>query len=247
MDAAVAMKLKNLLLSIALTLTLSATASHAQELPSGLAGAIAGALPGGALPTPPGGMSTGSPMTITEDQIALLPADQQQAVREALEKAKAAAGAAPTTESTTQGPTVGSMADISKTISGILEKLTPDQKKMVEEAQKSGKLPEGFSEMLLAGTLNASVLSQLSPEQLSALQTVRDSGELTEENLKAILGQVDATTVKEIATAIAEKKPIDVAKVKEVVKKVATITCVKGKKSIKVPTKKCPAGFKRKS
>jgi len=118
---------------------------------------------------------------------------------------------------------------------------------MVEDAQKSGKLPENFSEMLMAGTLNASVLSQLTPEQLSALQAARDSGELTEENLKAIVGQVDASTVKEVATAIKESKPINVEKIAETVKKVATIICTKGKKTTKVTGKKCPEGFKKKS
>lgn len=243
------MRLKRVSLLIALTFFAGATSAQAQELPGGLAGALpgglAGALPGGA--QIPGATNSGSPMTITEDQIALLPADQQQAVREALEKAKAEMGAAPSVDSTAPMPAGGSMADMFKNISGILEKLTPEQKKLVDEAQKSGKLPEGFIDMLLAGTLNASVLAQLSPEQLSALQAVRDSGELSEENLNAILGRIDASTVKEVATAIKENKPIDVEKVKEVVKKVANIVCSKGKKTVKVSSKKCPAGFKKKS
>jgi hypothetical protein len=237
------MRLKRLSLLVALIFFGGATSAQAQELPGGLAGA----LPGGLAGALPGGSSDGSPMTITEDQIALLPADQQQAVREALEKAKAEAGAAPSVGSTAPMPSGGSMADMFKNITSVLEKLTPEQKKMVEEAQKSGKLPEGFSDMLLAGTLNASVLAQLSPEQISALEAVRDSGELTAENLNAILGQVDASTVKEIATAIKDKKPVDVEKIKEVAKKVATIVCTKGKKTIKVAAKKCPAGFKKKS
>ena len=234
------MRLKRLSLVMALVFFCGVNSAQAQDLPAGLASA----LPGGGSSS---GATSGSPMTITEEQIALLPADQQQAVREALEKAKAAAGAAPATESAPSMPAGGSVADMVKNLTGILEKLTPEQKKMVDEAQKSGKLPEGFTEMLLAGTLNPAVLSQLSPEQLTALQAVRDSGELTEENLNAILGQVDVSTVKEIATAIKDKKPIDVEKIKEVAKKVATITCTKGKKTIKVPTKKCPAGFKKKA
>lgn len=240
------MNFKKSSLTLIALLIFGANGASANQLPPLPSGIQLPQLPAGTqLPSIPSGATAGAPMTLTEDQIAALPEDQKKAVLEALEKAKAAAGSAPSIPSAPSA--AGGFADAFKNIAGILSKLTPEQKKMVEDAQKSGKLPENFSEMLIAGTLNASVLSQLTPEQLSALQAARDSGELTEENLKAIVGQVDAATVKEVATAIKESKPINVEKIVESVKKVATIICTKGKKVTKVTGKKCPEGFKKKS
>jgi DNA-binding MarR family transcriptional regulator len=187
----------------------------------------------------------GNAITLTEDQIKSLPEEQQKLVREALEKAKAAAGAAPSGGGT---PTVDLGAIASQAqglISSLLKQLTPEQQKMLEDAQKSGKLPEGFAEMLLKGAVDPAIVAKLTPEQRDALQKVIASGELSAEAIKDLIGEVDVATVKEVAKSVVENKPIDINKVKSVVTKVAKLVCTNGKKKITVNAKRCPAGFKK--
>lgn len=229
------------------------------QLPGGIASlpgaiaslpGIASALPGGNTATT-GGATTGgtttmgNAITLTEDQIKSLPEEQQKLVREALEKAKAAAGAAPSGGGT---PTVDLGAIASQAqglISSLLKQLTPEQQKMLEDAQKSGKLPEGFAEMLLKGAVDPAIVAKLTPEQRDALQKVIASGELSAEAIKDLIGEVDVATVKEVAKSVVENKPIDINKVKSVVTKVAKLVCTNGKKKITVNAKRCPAGFKK--
>ncbi|MEY2823206.1 MAG: hypothetical protein RLZZ485_842, partial [Actinomycetota bacterium] len=130
-------------------------------------------------------------------------------------------------------------------ISSLLKQLTPEQQKMLEDAQKSGKLPEGFAEMLLKGAVDPAIVAKLTPEQRDALQKVIASGELSAEAIKDLIGEVDAATVKEVAKSVVENKPIDINKVKSVVTKVAKLVCTNGKKKITVNAKRCPAGFKK--
>jgi hypothetical protein len=221
----------------------------------GVAGALPGAassLPGasgatgGATGSTTGGATTmGNAITLTEDQIKNLPEEQQKLVREALEKAKAAAGAAPSGGGT---PTVdlGAIASQAQgVLSSLLKNLKPEQQKMLEEAQKSGKLPEGFTEMLAKGAVDPAILAKLTPEQRDALQKAIASGELSADAIKDFIGEVDVATVKDIAKSVAENKPIDVNKVKSVVTKVAKLICTNGKKKITVNTKRCPTGFKK--
>ena len=236
------------------------------QLPGGIASlpgaiaslpGIASALPGAASALPGGNTATsggattggtttmGNAITLTEDQIKSLPEEQQKLVREALEKAKAAAGAAPSGGGT---PTVDLGAIASQAqglISSLLKQLTPEQQKMLEDAQKSGKLPEGFAEMLLKGAVDPAIVAKLTPEQRDALQKVIASGELSAEAIKDLIGEVDVATVKEVAKSVVENKPIDINKVKSVVTKVAKLVCTNGKKKITVNTKRCPAGFKK--
>ena len=236
------------------------------QLPGGIASlpgaiaslpGIASALPGAASALPGGNTATsggtttggtttmGNAITLTEDQIKSLPEEQQKLVREALEKAKAAAGAAPSGGGT---PTVDLGAIASQAqglISSLLKQLTPEQQKMLEDAQKSGKLPEGFAEMLLKGAVDPAIVAKLTPEQRDALQKVIASGELSAEAIKDLIGEVDVATVKEVAKSVVENKPIDINKVKSVVTKVAKLVCTNGKKKITVKTKRCPAGFKK--
>ena len=236
------------------------------QLPGGIASlpgaiaslpGIASALPGAASALPGGNTATsggtttggtttmGNAITLTEDQIKSLPEEQQKLVREALEKAKAAAGAAP---SGGGAPTVDLGAIASQAqglISSLLKQLTPEQQKMLEDAQKSGKLPEGFAEMLLKGAVDPAIVAKLTPEQRDALQKVIASGELSAEAIKDLIGEVDVATVKEVAKSVVENKPIDINKVKSVVTKVAKLVCTNGKKKITVNAKRCPAGFKK--
>ena len=236
------------------------------QLPGGIASlpgaiaslpGIASALPGAASALPGGNTATsggattggtttmGNTITLTEDQIKSLPEEQQKLVREALEKAKAAAGAAPSGDGT---PTVDLGAIASQAqglISSLLKQLTPEQQKMLEDAQKSGKLPEGFAEMLLKGAVDPAIVAKLTPEQRDALQKVIASGELSAEAIKDLIGEVDVATVKEVAKSVVENKPIDINKVKSVVTKVAKLVCTNGKKKITVNAKRCPAGFKK--
>ena len=214
----------------------------------GIASALPGAasaLPGGNTATSGGTTTMGNAITLTEDQIKSLPEEQQKLVREALEKAKAAAGAAPSGGGT---PTVDLGAIASQAqglISSLLKQLTPEQQKMLEDAQKSGKLPEGFAEMLLKGAVDPAIVAKLTPEQRDALQKVIASGELSAEAIKDLIGEVDVATVKEVAKSVVENKPIDINKVKSVVTKVAKLVCTNGKKKITVNAKRCPAGFKK--
>ena len=236
------------------------------QLPGGIASlpgaiaslpGIASALPGAASALPGGNTATsggattggtttmGNAITLTEDQIKSLPEEQQKLVREALEKAKAAAGAAPSGGGT---PTVDLGAIASQAqglISSLLKQLTPEQQKMLEDAQKSGKLPEGFAEMLLKGAVDPAIVAKLTPEQRDALQKVIASGELSAEAIKDLIGEVDVATVKEVAKSVVENKSIDINKVKSVVTKVAKLVCTNGKKKITVNAKRCPAGFKK--
>ena len=220
----------------------------ASALPGGNTATSGGATTGGATTggTTTGGMTTmGNTITLTEDQIKSLPEEQQKLVREALEKAKAAAGAAPSGGGT---PTVDLGAIASQAqglISSLLKQLTPEQQKMLEDAQKSGKLPEGFAEMLLKGAVDPAIVAKLTPEQRDALQKVIASGELSAEAIKDLIGEVDVATVKEVAKSVVENKPIDINKVKSVVTKVAKLVCTNGKKKITVNAKRCPAGFKK--
>lgn len=103
---------------------------------------------------------------------------------------------------------------------------------MLEDAQKSGKLPEGFAEMLLKSAVDPSIVAKLTPEQRDALQKVIASGELSAEAIKDLIGEVDVATVKEVAKSVVENKPIDINKVKSVVTKVAKLVCTNGKKKI---------------
>jgi hypothetical protein len=211
---------------------------------SALPGA-ASALPGGNTATSGGATTMGNAITLTEDQIKSLPEEQQKLVREALEKAKAAAGAAPSGGGT---PTVDLGAIASQAqglISSLLKQLTPEQQKMLEDAQKSGKLPEGFAEMLLKGAVDPAIVAKLTPEQRDALQKVIASGELSAEAIKDLIGEVDVATAKEVAKSVVENKPNDINKVKSVVTKVAKLVCTNGKKKITVNTKRCPAGLKK--
>lgn len=224
------------------------------QLPGGIASlpgaiaslpGIASALPGGNSATTGGATTMGNAITLTEDQIKSLPEEQQKLVREALEKAKAAAGAAPSGGGT---PTVDLGAIASQAqglISSLLKQLTPEQQKMLEDAQKSGKLPEGFAEMLLKGAVDPAIVAKLTPEQRDALQKVIASGELSAEAIKDLIGEVDVATVKEVAKSVVENKPIDINKVKSVVTKVAKLVCSNGKKKITVNKKRCPTGFKK--
>lgn len=240
-----------------LTFLPSATANQTPSLPqlpsgiSALPGGVTSA-PGGAtaapggIPALPGGATTmGNTITLTEDQIKSLPEEQQKLIREALEKAKAAAGAAPSGGST---PTVDLGAIASQAqglLSSLLKNLKPEQQKMLEEAQKSGKLPDGFAEMLAKGATDPAILAKLTPEQRDVFQKAIASGEFSADAIKDLIGDVDVATVKEVAKAVAENKPIDVNKVKEVVTKVAKLICTNGKKKITVNAKRCPAGFKK--
>ena len=221
----------------------SALPGAASALPGGNTATSGGATTGG---TTSGGTTTmGNAITLTEDQIKSLPEEQQKLVREALEKAKAAAGAAPSGGGT---PTVDLGAIASQAqglISSLLKQLTPEQQKMLEDAQKSGKLPEGFAEMLLKGAVDPAIVAKLTPEQRDALQKVIASGELSAEAIKDLIGEVDVATVKEVAKSVVENKPIDINKVKSVVTKVAKLVCTNGKKKITVNAKRCPAGFKK--
>ena len=226
----------------------SALPGAASALPGGNTATSGGATTGGATTggTTSGGTTTmGNAITLTEDQIKSLPEEQQKLVREALEKAKAAAGAAPSGGGT---PTVDLGAIASQAqglISSLLKQLTPEQHKMLEDAQKSGKLPEGFAEMLLKGAVDPAIVAKLTPEQRDALQKVIASGELSAEAIKDLIGEVDVATVKEVAKSVVENKPIDINKVKSVVTKVAKLVCTNGKKKITVNAKRCPAGFKK--
>jgi Spy/CpxP family protein refolding chaperone len=130
-------------------------------------------------------------------------------------------------------------------ISSLTKKLTPEQQKMLAEAQKSGKLPDGFAEMLVKGSADPAMLEKLTPEQRSALQAAIASGELSAENIKSLIGEIDVSTVKEVAKAVSENKPVDVNKVKETLTKVASLICTNGKKRVTVKTKTCPKGFKK--
>jgi len=240
-----------------LTYSPSASANQIPSLPQlpGGIGALPGgvtALPGGTSSTPggvpatPGGATTmGNTVTLTEDQIKSLPEEQQKLIREALEKAKAAAGAAPSGGGT---PTVDLGAIASQAqglLSSLLKNLKPEQQKMLEEAQKSGKLPEGFAEMLAKGATDPAILAKLTPEQRDVLQKAIASGELSADSIKDLIGDVDVATVRDVAKSVAENKPIDIKKVKEVVTKVAKLVCTIGKKKITVNAKRCPAGFKK--
>ena len=226
----------------------SALPGAASALPGGNTATSGGTTTGGTTTggTTTGGTTTmGNTITLTEDQIKSLPEEQQKLVREALEKAKAAAGAAPSGGGT---PTVDLGAIASQAqglISSLLKQLTPEQQKMLEDAQKSGKLPEGFAEMLLKGAVDPAIVAKLTPEQRDALQKVIASGELSAEAIKDLIGEVDVATVKEVAKSVVENKPIDINKVKSVVTKVAKLVCTNGKKKITVNAKRCPAGFKK--
>lgn len=220
-----------------------ASANQTPSLPQ-LPGGIA-ALPGGVSAAPGGATTMGGTVTLTEDQIKSLPEEQQKLVREALEKAKAAAGAAPSA-SGTPSVDLGAVANQAQgLLSSLLKNLKPEQQKMLEEAQKSGKLPAGFAEMLTKGATDPAVLAKLTPEQRDVLQKAITSGEFSAEAIKDLVGEVDLATVKEVAKSVAENKPIDINKVKDVVTKVAKLVCTNGKKKITVNAKRCPAGFKK--
>jgi hypothetical protein len=248
------------LASFSLSLVMFLPSASANQIPAlpqlpggiaslpGLASALPGAasaLPGGNTASTGGATSMGNAITLTEEQIKSLPEEQQKSIREALEKAKAVAGATPSTEGT---PSVDLSAIASQAqglLSSLMKNLKPEQQKMLEDAQKSGKLPEGFAEMLAKGATDPAILAKLTSEQREALQKAIASGEISADAIKDLIGEVEVATVKEIAKSVAENKPIDINKVKSVVTKVAKLVCTNGKKKITVNTKRCPAGFKK--
>lgn len=183
----------------------------------------------GALP----GATTSEKFEVTEEQLDSLSPEQRAAVEKAMEAAK---GSMPATQEAPAIPT--SIAGLSPE---MLSTLTPEQKKLLEQAKSTGVIPTELKSLIAnLADIPGDVYAKLSDQQKDIIERARASGVLDKEMLNDIL---DGLTPEEI-TAFASGKPISTAVIQKAATK-KTITCIKGKKTVKLVAKSCPKGFKK--
>ena len=182
--------------------------------------------------TPPG-VTTSEKIEVTEEQMDSLSPEQRAAIEKALESAKASMPA------TQQAPVIpSSIAGLSPE---MLSSLTPEQMKLLEQAKSTGVIPSELKSLIAnLGDIPGDVYAKLSSQQKEIIEKARESGVLDKEMLNDIL---DGLTPEEIS-AFASGKSISTAVIQKAAAK-KTISCSKGKKTVKLVAKNCPKGFKK--
>lgn len=205
-------------------------------------------LPTGAIPIPPGlgaagttagtagsapANTTSEKIEVTEDKISTLSPEARAAVEKALESAKAAM---PATEERPAIP-----AAIAGLTPQMLSSLTPDQMKLLEEAKSTGTIPAELKSLIAnLSDIPGDVYAKLSDQQKEIIEKARASGVLDKAMLNDILDGLTADEVK----AFTSGKSISTNVIQKAASK-RTISCTKGKKTVKLVAKSCPKGFER--
>ena len=205
-------------------------------------------LPTGAIPIPPGlgaagttagtagsapANTTSEKIEVTEDKIATLSPEARAAVEKALESAKAS------TPATQDAPAIP--AAIAGLTPQMLSSLTPDQMKLLEEAKSTGTIPAELKSLIAnLSDIPGDVYAKLSDQQKEIIEKARASGVLDKAMLNDILDGLTADEIK----AFTSGKSISTNVIQKAAAK-RTISCTKGKKTVKLVAKSCPKGFER--
>jgi hypothetical protein len=236
------------LLVAVIIFSLGPISTAAADFPGTLPG-LPGAAGTSAIPLPAGGLGdptkqvNGDKIEFTADQIANLPPEMRAAAQAALDSAMAAQPA-----KKDSAPAIPSQ--ISGLSKELLSQLTPEQLKLVEEAKKTGKIPNGLSGLLEnINDIPPDIYAKLTDDQKAVIEKAKAAGLFNKEVLNDLISKADPKVIASLASG----GPITSEMIQKlqntvVAKKINTvsITCTSGKKTIKVMAKSCPKGYKKK-
>lgn len=177
----------------------------------------------------------GGSIEFTADQISSLPPEARAAAQAALDAAMASQ---PVTQD--QLPAIPSkISGISK---DVLSQLSPEQLRLLEEAKKTGTIPSGVATALESlDEIPSEIFAQLTNDQKAVIEKAKAAGLFNKQLLTDLMSKADPKVIASLAAG----GPITSEMIKKLQNKIS-ITCIKGKKTLKLVAKSCPKGYKKK-